>query len=285
MPEDEVAKVGERAVCAVCKPVFLQRVLQGETDALTPLDVGGRVMGFWETVGAGWSVIRRDWPALFAVKLLVVLPSEYLLLKLPAVDAETLAGVARSFRREQLAESLIGVFATLAVAWMVRERVEGRHVSMWRALGHAVRRWPMAVLTGWLEAIIIVFTLLLLIVPGLIYAGFYTFSTVIVSLRGRAGMDALNYSKRLVKGRWWRVFGYALGFMAPTIVVAIAAGFANEFVPVYPGSVLVENAAISFSVLFSTVWLTVFFLNLDAEGAAEPGSARLSSPSASGDRG
>ncbi len=268
MPADEAATVGERAVCGVCKPVFLQRIMDGEPDAPAPMEMGVRELGFWETVRTGWRILRQDWLALLGVKLLVAVPAEYLLLQLPAIDEETLAGVGRSFRREQLIESLLGVIATLAVAWLVRERIEGRRPSLPAALGHSARRWPVAVLTGWLEGIVTVLLMLLLIVPGVIYAGYFTFTTIVVSLRGCAGTRALDYSRRLVKGRWWRVVGYSLGFALPMIVVALVVGFLDEELAPHPGAVLAGNVAISVALLFPTVCLTVLFLNLDAVAKA-----------------
>ena len=116
--------------------------------------------------------------------------------------------------------------------------------------------------------IVTVLLLLLLIVPGVIYAGYFTFTTIVVSLRGCAGTRALDYSRRLVKGRWWRVVGYSLGFALPMIAVALAVGFLDEELAPHPGAVLAGNVAISVALLFPTVCLTVLFLNVDAVAKA-----------------
>ena len=67
-----------------------------------------------------------------------------------------------------------------------------------------------AILTGLLAMLIVFGLTLLLIVPGVIWVIYYSFFLFVVALRGLSGKPALDYSKAIVKGQWWRVFGYML---------------------------------------------------------------------------
>ena len=268
MSANDLAQVGERAVCGACKPKFLQRVLEGAPEPAEPQDLGVETLGFMALVRLGWKVIRADWLVLLAVRVLISVPSEFFLSLMPTPEAENLTSIARSIRVSQFIETVFGVIATLAIAWVVQERLAGRRPALWPTLGHALRRWPAAVLTGWLGGIITVLMLLLLIVPGIIYAGYFTFAAIAVSLRACSGSGALDYSKRLVKGRWWIVVGSAIAFVLPTVAVIVFQNIAGQFLPEYPHRAMVEGVVSDIATIFFTVCLTVMFLNLDAVQSA-----------------
>jgi hypothetical protein len=47
---------------------------------------------------------------------------------------------------------------------------------------------------------------LLLIVPGIIFSIYWIFALYVSIFRDINGTDALKYSKKLVEGKWWRIF-------------------------------------------------------------------------------
>jgi hypothetical protein len=67
--------------------------------------------------------------------------------------------------------------------------------------------------------------LILLIIPGLIFAIWYAFAEYIVVLENKKGLKALLASKELVKGRWgatfWRLILPALLFYVAGIAIAL----------------------------------------------------------------
>ncbi|MCX6795654.1 MAG: hypothetical protein NT165_02955 [Candidatus Falkowbacteria bacterium] len=61
-----------------------------------------------------------------------------------------------------------------------------------------------------LSLLVLVLVLLwsiLLIIPGIIFAVFYSFAVIIFIFEGKKGMSAIKASKELVKGYWWATFG------------------------------------------------------------------------------
>ncbi|MCE9609737.1 MAG: hypothetical protein K8R23_05965 [Chthoniobacter sp.] len=191
-PLAQIFTLDGRAVCAGCKPAVLARVLSGEPAPLEPVALDARVMGFWETVGIGWKVIRTEWLNLLILGLIVAVPLNWLLEQVPLPDDESMQTTMRAWRLQQLGQTVIGVLATLGTAYIAKERLEGRRATLSGALRHAVGRWLSAIGTAWLEGIYLTVLMLLLIVPGVIFAGYYVFTMIAVSLRGCGGTRALS---------------------------------------------------------------------------------------------
>lgn len=76
---------------------------------------------------------------------------------------------------------------------------------------------------------------LLLIIPGIIFAVWFTFGSVINVLEGTRGAAALKQSKQLVSGKWWAVlwrlvacyFVYGIIFYAVTAILLLIVGLAT----------------------------------------------------------
>lgn len=86
--------------------------------------------------------------------------------------------------------------------------------------------WPL-LYTVLLSYLIILLGTLLLIIPGIIFAVWYSFVTYEVLFNAKRGKAALDSSKSLVKGRWWSI---ALRLLIPSFVIGIAIMLAGLFV-------------------------------------------------------
>jgi hypothetical protein len=84
-----------------------------------------------------------------------------------------------------------------------------------------VQKLPRAIFTTVLMGILLIGLLLLLIIPGVIAGVYWAFALSVVVFYGKSGFDALNYSKDLVKGRWWTVFSYLLGFLLISFIISV----------------------------------------------------------------
>lgn len=69
-----------------------------------------------------------------------------------------------------------------------------------------------ALLVGILAGLAILGGTILLIIPGIIFFVWFSFSVYAYLHEGLGGTSALKRSKQLVKGYWWAVFGRLLGF-------------------------------------------------------------------------
>lgn len=73
----------------------------------------------------------------------------------------------------------------------------------------------------------LVFLYILLIIPGIIFTIFWVFSMYIMVDKKVGVFESMKMSFRLVKGRWWSVFGYSLLIL----IIALATSFILGMIP------------------------------------------------------
>jgi hypothetical protein len=116
---------------------------------------------------------------------------------------------------------------------------------------------------SFLTSIIALFGFVLLIVPGVIFAIWYSFSVIALVLEDKHGMEALRRSKELVKGRVIEVFGkFLLMAIIVLVPVAILSGVLSVGGGVDPVIDLALQLAVSFFV--TPVFYVFYVLLFDA---------------------
>ena len=86
---------------------------------------------------------------------------------------------------------------------------------------------------------------MLLIIPGIIFTVFWIFSSYIFLSGNNGAWESMKQSKVLVKGKWWRVFGYGLLLSVIIIVISLVL----KFVP-FLGSIVSSLVITPFMILF-----------------------------------
>ena len=156
--------------------------------------------------------------------------------------------------------------ASVAIAYVVEQELEG-HAASWRdALGHGIARLPSLIGTELAAGLVLLALTLALIIPGIIWEVYYFFYVYVVALRGIWGKKALNYSKSLVEGQWWRVVGIGLVILATLLAVTLIV--ALPFVMVAAVSKaqvfsIIGGVTVNVVTALFTVMMVVWFLNLD----------------------
>lgn len=160
----------------------------------------------------------------------------------------------------------VSPIATAAIGFVVEKAIQGQDTTWEEAIWHGLSRWPSGIATNIVAGLFLFGLAFLLVIPGVIWAVYYSFSIYAVALRGTWGEAALDYSKNLVQGQWLRVAGIwsvAMGasFGAPLIVgLPFWIVAAMSAVPVF---VIVAVALSSVAIGLFTVVTVVWFLNLD----------------------
>ncbi len=131
----------------------------------------------------------------------------------------------------------------------------------------SLSKWGRSIGTGILGGLIVMGMTLLLIIPGIIWSGYYVFIFYVVALREISGKHALDYSKELVKGQWWRVCGVLLIINILGLLSGLALASPNFFLPEnitenFIFSIITDTLTDVIGALF-TVMSIVFFLNSD----------------------
>ena len=167
---------------------------------------------------------------------------------------------------------LIFSVAIVAVVKCAERAVTQRDCTPSEALNEGVRRWPLYLWTSGLGGVIIGALCLLLIVPGIIWAIFYAFVPYVVSVTSLSGKKALDYSKSLVLGHFWRTLGYlfVIGVAAsiPTMILAMAGNVVDNLVANFAPSTLakvvipaITGTIANLPIILQLSLGTVFFLN------------------------
>ncbi len=264
-PPAQLAPVNGRAVCAGCKPLLLHRVLSGAPEPLLPADVELRELGFGEMLARAVVILRGEGLRMLLLVVGVSLLSSGILELLPKLDDTTFPGLMTEIGRTWAVDIFVGVIAALGVSWLVRERMEGRRGSLVLALAQVRRRWLAGVGTAGLESVVLIVCFLLLVVPAIVVVVFLSFTTITVALSERSGLGAFSYSKQLVAGRWWRVFGYSLATFLPVLFFAMGIGMLKAVLPQITTPEWVDSLIIVLLELPAVVCMTVLYLHLDAQ--------------------
>jgi hypothetical protein len=164
-----------------------------------------------------------------------------------------------------------------AVAFAVVAQLSGRPPTLPDTLRAVLPRWSVLVGTVILSALAILAGLVALVIPGLVMAIWFQFVGQVVILENGTYLDALRRCRDLVRGAWWRTFGYL-------IVIGIAGGAASFIVTTLVSGALqpqdasdrsklviplVANIPSSILVLpFSTIAVTLVYLRLRARQQA-----------------
>ncbi len=145
----------------------------------------------------------------------------------------------------------------ISVAKGAEKRICGEDVHYGEIILYALSKGPSIILTGILYTFFVGLASILFfpaIYLGIIW-GFYVYA---IGLRDKSGLDALRYSRNLVRGRWWLTFGIflVLGLLTSAFTYGIdvicMAGSGMFFMDVL-SSVLVYIIQ-AFVMTFMTVW-------------------------------
>lgn len=216
----------------------------------------------------GWDAFKKIFKKSIPIILIIGIPAALLAnFVIAKIDFDHLVEIGKLKEMQalkiegqitQFIDFLIGSIASIALIKCAEKAITQREITWQEALTHGLRKWGAFIGTGLLAGLIIisVFSLLLvpgfavsmpnlplfydthknvatlLFIPGVIWAAcylvYYIFSYYVLSITSLSGKKALNYSKKLVKGLWWRSLGYffVIGFaaMIPTVLITLVTG-------------------------------------------------------------
>ncbi|HWQ25655.1 MAG TPA: hypothetical protein VN367_02630 [Chlorobaculum sp.] len=218
-------------------------------------------------IAIGWNVYRRNFRSILPVVLIIALPLDLIRSLIPPGETALSAGahgMGPFTTFSVVMEMLFRNLSYMAVFMLVESSVAGNPRSWSEAFRHSLSRWPASFVTTLLAGLILMGMMLLLVVPGIVWAVYYSFFLMVVSVRSLSGKVALDYSKGLVKGQWWRVFGFQLVFLLFYVVFISAI---QPLMILLPNVLIVQVATkIIYDLFFaySQTMAMLFFLNTEA---------------------
>lgn len=225
-------------------------------------------LSLYGILSLAWQIFWRHIGFFLLVTLLVYLPINFLLSFLPFDIVASRLGEEYAYRAymqaNQLLHSVFGILAVIAVVHFVDCLWDDKPCTLREACRYSGRQWWPVIWVSILSKLAIIGFTLLLIIPGIIYAGYYIFVLYAVIIEDQRGLKALGFSKALVKGRWWKVIGYSIVIALCGMVGYFVFGFVAVLLEgVFAGGVILDTAGGLFSI-FTLVGMTLFFKKLVA---------------------
>jgi hypothetical protein len=230
-------------------------------------EIHTRQFGIGDILQEGWRVYAAKLTTILPIVLIIYGPFLLLLAFIPEKDLTDSLGKVGFMLLQQglfLVFGFVALISNVGIAHIVQETVLGRESTWQEALRFGASRWMAAFLTNLLASVILFGLMLLFLIPGIIWSVYYNFWIYAVANRGLTGKKALDYSKNLVRGQWWRVFGIQVLLLLITGAVTFAI---NQLLGLIPAGqvITVLTSLVTFltaSVL--SVMLNVWFLNFDS---------------------
>lgn len=231
-----------------------------------------------------WKMFTENFQLILIITLIVYVPIDIITSIIPAKDFFEFLGVERSielyFLISQILGKFIGIIAMMAIAFAIKNKIDGKSINIGGAFKKSLSRWGAAIGTSVILTIFVLGLTLLLVVPGIIFSVYWIFTLYAVILRDRSAKNAMDYSKSIVKGRWWTVVGYSIVFGILASIIIMSSSVLDWFLPKI---FIVDEFFINITTdtvrrilqSFFTVVMTIFFINFD--------STKLPSPKSKGD--
>jgi hypothetical protein len=246
-------------------------------------DIKQKKYGVEDLLEAGWQIWVQNFKDILMVVLCVYLPINLIRALIPfdfLVNAYGIPG----YRIIHFLLNLVGFLYLVSLTIIVDRAVEGQRLPWTDAIKRALPKWGKVVWTELLWMVIIIAGLICFLVPGVIYQNYYIFMVSVVVLRDRSGKSALDYSRSLVSGQWWRIFGIGLFLFLVILIPVLAIHYLFRLVSTNPFWLILPDTLKTVVGSFYAVTLVLFFLNNDyvvhsqkAQNTALPESGELSS--------
>jgi hypothetical protein len=208
--------------------------------------------GIGDILGAAFDLYKRHWQALIQIVAIVVIPLtliQYLIRDQLTDNADvvmnqttgqvTITG-GSSFWVGAFGSLLFSLISVLiwqvltgAISRAAAGSLVGESITPANAFGYGFHRLGSILLIGILVALIVVGGLILLIIPGIIFAVKLSVSIPALVVENRRGTDAIGRSWGLTTGQFWHTLGtWFVAYIIVAVVTGIlsAIGGSNWFV-------------------------------------------------------
>jgi hypothetical protein len=139
--------------------------------------------------------------------------------------------VFRSIQFSMKLQGWIGIIAEAGCLFALGAIWRGEGLQLGKTVGAGFRFWPRMWLVNFLSGLAIIFGLLLLVIPGVIFLVRYMFAGCYAVDDGRKATNALGASYQLCKGHFWLVLGMMVLTWVIVTLPMFGVGFGLAFLP------------------------------------------------------
>lgn len=161
---------------------------------------------------------------------------------------------------------IIGVVGLLSMLSTINLSEKGfvkQPIQLIQVVFEAFRAWPNSLWTSLTAIVIVALYSILFFIPGLVFAGFFVLFLPAVMLRQLSGRKALDYSKQLVKGQWFKIMMILfVSSLICNMIVLVVQGIIAIFPQLMSMPIIVLSGLLVslFIMKYNFVILTIIFL-------------------------
>ena len=244
----------------------------GGAISLTPRGIG-------EILSAAFDVYKRNWQTLVSIVAIVAIPVSIAQFYVIRELIETVTSTARVTEGGQIevhvtsgafralwasAAGNLFVFVmtyvlTAAITKAAADDIVGRTPTLGESYAFGFRRFFSVLWISILVGLIVVGGLILLIIPGIIFAVKLTTAIPALVVEGKRGSEAIGRSWNLTKGAFWHVLGAVVvaGLLTGVISSIISGPFNQWFM-----AGLFSGIAMAITMPFSTLVIVLLYTDL-----------------------
>lgn len=231
------------------------------------------VASLGEIIRSAWEVVRANLVVFLLVTLIVSIPVNALLGLLPFSGEGGYNEFRNYFQFQNVLQFWIGTIGVLGMIHLTVASQDGVRLSVGETFARVFKGYMPAIWTLFLFDLAVGVGLVLLLIPGLIVGVYWFFYLQVLVVHGTAGKDAMVHSHRLVKGRWWKIFG-----RLAAVYLLLAIGAVLVLVPTifFPDTYIlgiISVIPLDLLISFAVVCITRLFLLSDPGQEVDSGEA------------
>ncbi len=155
---------------------------------------------------------------------------------------------------------IFSTFFTVSIIYVLNAGTKKKAVDFNAALKGGWSFYGKGLLLGFLLLVFLVPLYLLLIIPGIIFQVYWMFVFYILVAEKRSVIGSMKRSYNIIKGKWWKVFGYMILFY---IIVGMVGSVAGEIFGILGPIGFFFHAIIATLIsIFSLIFVNTFYLKL-----------------------
>ncbi|MEM9541040.1 MAG: hypothetical protein AAGA60_16250 [Cyanobacteria bacterium P01_E01_bin.42] len=168
------------------------------------------LLGVDDYFSISWSEFLKNIQAFSILSLIISLPTTLLVFVIPlfadSADPSDLDNLSGLFLFYIIVTLVLSSLVGLSIPKIIERSICDRKLGAFAAIQKSFLQLFPFLIVSIFVSIVIGVGFILLIVPGVWLAVHMSYIVHAIALRG-CGLNSLNYSYSLVRGRWWAVFG------------------------------------------------------------------------------